>query len=382
MYKQKKVLLYLASNSPFYTNLYPSIKGGFEEAGCLVEGGHTLLESKELIKKIESFQPDFVFEMNRVKSEIENFPSGIAHICWVVDFWGRVHENFQGSDILYPWANDWVDKFKQASIENVYYLAPATDKTIYKPLSKQKKESELVFLGHISKEWTSSELTRVVGKSKSKNVYFTDLLPLVKKHVLTLKHTQPFLDSLFAAGIELNMPIDKTMLYDISSRSFRQIRREFYLDLFLKLDKEIAIYGSENWKLYERFQKFYKGYIESPSELNKAMQKASILLHDGNYPHFRTFDAMASGVVVAAAKAHAEYTHPWEVLDFKHNEDYINVDIYDENVDLSILNNKNKLKDIAHNAREKVLQKHLWVHRAEQVLTDFEQLKGSDNGRF
>jgi len=363
IYYKKKVLLYLASNSPFYTNLYPSIKRGFEEAGCLVEGGHYLLGSKELIKKIETFQPDFVFEMNRVKKEIENFPSDMIHICWVVDFWGRTHQEFQGSDILYTWAKDWVKQFKKADMTNVDYLAPATDKTIYKPLYKGKKESDFVFLGHISKKWTSSELTRVVGKMKNKDVYFDDLLPLINKFVLSRDHDCSFLDSLALNGIYLTKPINKTLLYDISSRSFRQARREFYLDMYLKLDKTISIYGSENWKSYKRFKNFYKGYIENPKELNLAMQRANILLHDGNYPHFRTFDAMASGTIVAA------------ILDFKANEDYISVDIYNGSVSLEVLNNKKMLEEIAQNAKKKVLAKHLWVHRALKVIEDVEKLK-------
>lgn len=371
----KKVLLYLASNSPFYTNLYPSIKRGFQEAGCLVEGGANLLESKELIEKIDSFKPDFVFEMNRVKSEIQDFPEGVIHICWLVDFWGRVHEDFIGSDILYTWAEDWVKHFKRVGLKNVFYLPPATDKAVYKLKKDVEKNVDLLFLGHISNNWSSKELKREIGVYEGKKLFFHQLAPLIEEFVLAKHHTETFLNSLQRRGFYLKKPIDKTLLYDISNRSFRQIRREHYVDLFLKLDKSIEIYGSPNWNLYEKYKDFYKGYIENPLELNEKIQNANVLLHDGNYPHFRTFDAMASGTAVAAAKAHDDYGDPWLALDFIDKQDYINVDIYNEDVDLSILNDKKKLKDISQNARKKVLENHLWVHRIEQVLRDIDRLK-------
>ena len=371
---KKKVLLYLASNSIFYTNLYPSIKRGFEEAGCEVEGGANLLKPEKLIQKIEQFKPDFVFEMNRVKSEIKNFPKDVIHICWLVDFWGRIHEELGGSDILYTWAEDWIKYFKRVGIKSVLYLPPATDASIYKPL-KIEKENDFIFLGHISKQWTHKELNREIGYHNNNIILFKELLPYIEKHVLSQNIKIPFLDSLKEKKIILNTPIEKSLLYDISNRTFRQTRREHYINLFLKDNHKLAIYGSENWLLYKNYKSFYKGYIDNFSDINIAMSKSNVLLHDGNCPHFRTFDAMASGIVVAAAQPPESFKSPWKDLGFKDKEDYLNIDIYNADIDTSIFKDKAKLQNIAQNARKKVLENHLWVHRVYQVLDDISKLK-------
>ncbi len=372
-----KVLLYLASNSPFYTNLYPSIKRGFQEAGCEVDGGANLLKEDELVKKIDTFKPDFVFEMNRVKSEISNFPDGVIHICWLVDFWGRLHNQLKGSDILYVWAEDWIKNFKKNGVKRVYYLPPATDKNIYKTL-KCKKSNYYIFLGHISSNWKDEELSREVGVKNKKIIFFKDLLPYIKDFVLSKYNDKSFLDSLVDKGIKLYEPMDKTLLYDISNRTFRQVRRELYIDKFININKNIAIYGSKNWKLHDKYSSYYKGYISKPNEINKAINRSNVLLHDGNYPHFRTFDAMASGVVVAAAQAPDNFDNPWEKLGFKDAQDYINVDIYSNEINNEVFMDESLLKKISQNAKEKVLKEHLWIHRAKKVLADLSDLLKGD----
>lgn len=370
---KKKILLYLASNSEFYTNLYPSIKKGFEEAGCKVIGAPSLLDAPSLLTAIKQHKPDFVFEMNRVKSEIKDFPDNVIHVCWLVDFWGRVHEELRGSDILYTWAHDWVKDFKELNIEPVDFLPPATDAVLYKPISTEKK-SDFIFLGHISKNWSQEELNREVGIKDGHTFYFKDLLPIIQRFVLSQEDTKTFQNSLQNQNIQLYEPIDKTLSYDIWSRTFRQTKREAYLDFFIDRIEDISIYGSQNWLLYDKYKCSYKGFISSPLDINLAIQESNYLLHDGNYPHFRTFDAMASGVVVVAAKPAKQFNDPWEKLGFKSEKDYISVDIDSNMFDRDSLHNIELHDHIAKNAREKVLKEHLWVHRALKVLKDIDNL--------
>lgn len=365
----KKILFYLASNSPFYTNLYPSMKRGFEETGYEVIGGSNLLESEELLQEIDKHKPDFVFEMNRVKSEIENFPDDVVHICWLVDFWGRTHDELKGSDILYTWANDWVHHFHKVGIERVYHLPPATDATIYKK-ETTKKSYDFMFLGHISKDWSEDELNRVIGHRHGEKLIFKDLLVYIKETVLSSSKAMTLPLYLEKKNIVFNTPVDKALTYDINNRAIRHIRRERYIDIFLNISENIALYGSDNWLLHDKYKKFYKGFIYEPNEMNSAMQKSNILLHDGNDPHFRTFDAMAAGVVVAAAEVHDLCVKAWENLGFKDGEHYLSIDTYSDNLDAKKFKDKKFLKKIAKNAQKKVLKEHLWVHRADKIIAD------------
>jgi len=312
--------------------------------------------------------------MNRVKSEIQNFPDSVIHICWLVDFWGRRREDLQGSDILYVWDEEWVKSFRSIGVENVFNLPPATDAVVYKPI-KQQKKSDFIFLGHMPKPWTEKEKNRIVGKKNNKNVDFQVLLQYIEKFIYTCAPTETLYQYFLEEGIIIDKSISKTVSYDISSRSFRHIRRNAYLNLFFEKDYKIAIYGSDNWSLYETYKTFYRGYIDNFEELNAKMQEAKILLHDGYCPHFRTFDAMAAGVVVATAKPIASMEKVWNNLGFKEKEDYICVDMYARDVDYDCFANEKFLIDIQVNAREKVLQNHLWVHRALKVIRDVKKLK-------
>jgi len=177
-----RVLFYFDSDSPFYNNLYDSINQAFIDANCITDGATKLLSSEDLNKKILSFKPDFVLEINRSKLEITNFPQNIIHVCWLFDIKAKPASHFF-SDILYTFEKNWVKHFK-SSARYVTHLPPATDKTIYKPLKLDKKY-DFSFLGHIPKPWSIKELNREVGHKKNKLIYFKDILPLLKKHFLS-----------------------------------------------------------------------------------------------------------------------------------------------------------------------------------------------------
>ncbi|MDD4505346.1 MAG: glycosyltransferase [Sulfurospirillaceae bacterium] len=367
----KKVLLYFASNSAFYTNLFISIKNGFEEAGCLVVGEANLLCSGALIRQIEIEKPDFVFEMNRVKSEIPNFPNDVIHICWLVDFWGREYSDLKGSDILYAWTYSWIENFKKNGVASVKYLPSATDSKIYKPINI-KKIYDFTFLGHISKRWTSYELNREVGIKDDNKIYFKDILPIVENLVLSQEYIESTIEELTKRNY--NLKLNKSLIYDLSSRIYRQKTRELYMDKFLGITNNISIYGPNNWALYEKYKNNYKGFLEKPEQINKAMQKANILLHFTFIPHFRVLDAMACGMVSTAFETPNIYKNEFEILGFKSNEDYLEIDTKCDRISQEFFNNKQLLADISYNARKKTLKNHLWVHRAEQVLKDVERI--------
>ena len=141
-----RVLLYLPFKSDFYMGLYEDMKLGFEEAGCIVDGNYEYLESKDLVKKIDEFKPDFVFEMNRTKNEIENFPKGVIHICWLVDYWERTAEQIDGSDILYVFSKPWITQHKKQNHKLIDVLYPGTNIDKYYIKENKNIDKSLIFL--------------------------------------------------------------------------------------------------------------------------------------------------------------------------------------------------------------------------------------------
>lgn len=373
----KNILLYLSSNSSFYHNLFSQIKRGFEEIGFNVIGGPNLLDSSTLLGEINKYNPCFVLEMNRTKNEIANFPKELPHICWLVDFWGRLHHEIEGSDVLYCFAEAWVENFiNKSKNKNVLYLPPGTDKKIYKPLNLNKS-CDFLFLGHIPNNWSKDELNRKIGFVDKRDIEYKDILEMIKYHTLHRKDFDCSLNEYIEKNqIKFKQPLEKVLEYDINSRAVRQIRRKRFLELFVK-NKGFTthIFGSTNWENYKHFSKLYKGYLEEPEKINLELSKSKILLHDGDCPHFRTFDAMASKCCVAASETHSNEIDSWLTLGFKENEDFIKINFFSGKVDFNMLKNENLLKEIRENAYKKIINSHLWLHRAEKIINDLKTLQ-------
>ena len=168
----KRVLLYLPFESDFYKGLYEDMKTGFEEAGCIVDGDCKYLESNELLQKIEDYKPDFVFEMNRTKSEIKDFPKELIHICWLVDFWERMPSEIKGSDILYVFSHSWLTECQNDNSKLKDVLYPGVNTNVYNINKNHNIDSSMMFLGHMPKPWTDEELKRNVILSNERTIRF------------------------------------------------------------------------------------------------------------------------------------------------------------------------------------------------------------------
>lgn len=376
----KKVLLYLPFESDFYKGLYQDIKKGFEEAGCIVEGGYQYLQSENLIKKIHEFQPDFVFEMNRTKDEIENFPKDLIHICWLVDYWERTPETIQGSDILYLFSKSWIKEHDSFNGKIVDVLYPGTNQSKYFITNENKSDKSMIFLGHMPKPWTKEELDRIVLKKDSKTIFFSEIVELIKKFTIYPEGYYcnfKYLEAKLKVESFKNK-IDQTLYYDIDARAFREGRRYKVLADTIRSQIPIDIYGNDNWKLRDEFSSYYVKNLQSQTEMNNAFNKYTFLLHDTSYPHFRVFDAMAAGLIVTRSDC-SKYgmADEWEELNFKEGSDVFTYQL--DNIEEEINKLKNlsidHIKDIQHSIRDKIINSHTWKHRALKVLNDIKKIK-------
>jgi len=371
-----KILFYFNTNSSFYTNLFTSIKKGFEENNCIVRGKPYLISNDNLREEIMNFSPDFVLEINRTKSEIEGFPKHVIHVSWIFDLWDSTPKNLY-SDIIYTFGYDWLKIFPKSCAKYIACLPPATDTDIFKPLNT-KPHFDFSFFGHIPKPWNEQELNRVVGYRGKNPIYFKDII----KHIETalLSKFNPYLadDNLFSFEsfqkkhqFEFSHNLTTELKYDITTRIFRQKNRLKFLSKISKTNKNISIFGT-NWECYKNFSKYYKGYIESPSELNKAIQRSNIMLHDNHNLHFRILDAMACGTPVTVTTPRAQGDN-LERYGFFKNIHYLEVNLFEDKIFTSPP--KKQLNAISLKAMRLVNKKHLWRHRAKKILSDVLKLE-------
>jgi len=365
------VLFYFNSNSSFYTNLFYSIKRGFEENDCEIKGEPYLLNEEDLAQEISSFSPDFVLEINRTKSEIKNFPKNIIHISWIFDLWNRNPQDLY-SDIIYTFGHDWLQTFPKSCAKYIACLPPATDESIFKSLNMEKL-FDFSFFGHIPKPWNTQELSRVVGHKNDRPIYFKDIIEDVESGLLSKYNPFLAIDNQFSFKsfqkkhqFEFVPDLTHSLQYDITTRVFRQKNRLNFLNIIKETSSDISIYGT-NWELYDDFSSFYKGYIDSPDDVNKAIQESKIMLHDNHNLHFRILDAMANGtpVTVTTPRESGDVLELYGLIKDIH---YLEVDIFEKNY-FQIPSNQ-ILNHISTNAMKLVKGKHLWRHRAETILND------------
>ena len=380
----KKVLLYLPYDSDFYKGLYEQIKRGFEQVGWHMEGGCGYLEGPLLIRKIESFKPDFIFEMNRTKSELNIACLGIPHVCWLVDYWGRTAGQIKGSDILYLFSHAWLTEYKDYDgLIDVLY--PGTDIDLYATCRGERSNRAILFLGHLPKIWEEAELNRRIYLSGNRVVQFKQVVDLVhhfsinpvdyQKNAIS---TKAFLRNQLKTQY-LDTYGDQALFYDIFTRAFREGRRVGVMSQLVKHFDEVQIYGSENWLQREIFAHFYKGFLHTPQAMSKVLNQACFLLHDGAMPHFRTFDGMAAGCMVLKPDVsdygifdewkNLGFTEGLEVYTYRLSEESISeMCAYIKKLSLS------QLKDISVSNKEKMIACHSWAHRALKIIKDVQSL--------
>lgn len=379
---QNKVLLYLPFESDFYRGLYEDIKAGFEEANCIVEGGYEYLKSEELLQKIDIFKPDFVFEMNRTKEEIENFPKDVIHICWLVDYWERKPSQIQGSDILYLFSKPWLKLHLNFNGKILDTLYAGTNINKYDIQYNSITTSSMLMLGHLPKPWTIKELNRQIALEKGKVFLFSELLIYIQKFTINpegYEDIYPYLENKLHIK-NIQKYIDGVMHYDIDARAFREARRYHVVSNALKSFPNMSLYGNDNWLLRDEFKSKYKGYLSTREEMNNVFNQHTFLLQDNSIPHFRVFDAMAAGLIVLKP-SNTEFGFDNEYLkfDFKEDEEIYtyNLNNIQETINKIKKLPKEKIANLRFQIREKIKLAHTWKHRAVKIITDVSKLKSS-----
>lgn len=344
---------------------------GFKKLEVIANGYTGHLGEEALLHWCETYQPDVIFEMNRSRVEVPFLPNTIKHIAWIVDTNGRNIDRFSGSDLTYYFWSKWTKENTLDTFND--YLPPGACEDSYLPL-KLNQDKDYSFVGHIPKPWTEEELLRNIAEEGE--LTFTDFLNEFQKKLKNI----PFMglsnceyislaEKLFEER-SLKLKQDKTILYDIGCRTLRMKNRLETLELFLGIDGELAIYGPDNWMNWDKYSKFYRGFLSNESQMNEVYCSTQFNIHEGVGIHFRLLDCMLSNAIVllrdAAENNERAFEEGTHFISFDEHNLKDKVDQYK--------NDEVSLNCIRENAREEVLSKHTWRHRFNKILNDFKQL--------
>lgn len=381
--KRNLLALFMPAKTSFYEGLFESIKKAFQQHNYEIVGGCGFLEAKELELFIYDNKPQIFFEMNRCKSEIDNFPKDILHVCWLVDLTGRKLENIKGSEIIYFISTEWMKNLNRFNTKKIDWLPPASDPQEYYPIEGIEKKFKTVFLGHIPNPWSNELLERVVYEKTDTKTKFADILDKFEKKWATqdqivnndiyVKEVLSWLDGNDSEQIDIK---DTILRYDIGCRAIRKARREYFLDWLLEnFDlKPFGIYGVANWINWSKYKSFYQNELHTRDEINTALNSSKLVIHEGLGLHFRVFDAMLCGTPVIMRKSEQDRLFGGIGTIFEEGKDYIALDINDKEAQNMKITDE-MLNEISLSAREKALSHHTWFHRLSKVVEDIDAMR-------
>ncbi len=383
--KIRRVGIFLPRSTPLYMSMFFGLKRGFEQMGIEVSGWTELLEEKALLEFCRQFKPDFIFEMNRSRKQLPNFPQEIPHVCWIVDLMGNEFSYFQGSEILYSFTTLMPQCFTKNTDSYIDWLPPGIDPKIYYP-----KESPFLydfsFIGHIPLPWNKQELERPLYPHDKESKIFADFINEYDRlwEISPKQPTPPeSLNSMmgrYSLLQEENQDIDikdVTLRYDILFRSRRINIRKLIIDTILPVSESIAIFGPENWKQWPRYEKFYHRFVEDPNHLREIYQTSRLNIHEGAGLHMRSLDCFASGGCLLYLDVD-ERNGVGAGLEFcfEKNRHYVELDKEDFSYQLKhLLSDEKHLRHIGLEAAKLTHENHSWAQRAKKIIQDINYVK-------
>jgi hypothetical protein len=375
--KTLRIGLFLPAGTSFYTAVFEGMKRGFEQLGHLVAGGPGLLDEANLVRFCEQFKPDFIFEMNRSKNQIQMLPRPVKHIAWVVDSMGRDLNDFYGSDIVYLFGYaSWLGAYNHKTGDFVDWLAPGFCPNNY--YHKQKRSlSDFSFVGHIPLPWNEDELNRIVSHGAGVSLIFDEFFDhYCQRWTPRLKDSFELAQMIIHDTTGENSEVPAGVLrYDIACRSSRMVQRTRLVNMMLEVSTSLRLYGPENWKVWPDYAQFYQKYLTSPSDICEIYQTSMINFHEGIGPHFRLFDCMGAGGLLFCAGGPDRDVYGELNYYFIPGEHYIpfEQDNFSELARYYLAHEKQR-QIIALKASERVHGEHTWRHRAEKICEDFFKL--------
>jgi hypothetical protein len=331
---------------------------------------------------VSEYKPDVIFEMNRVGCELPLDELGVKHVSWVVDFAGRDLTQIHGSDIIY-FFDPGAEENSLAKCHTAW-LAPGASPEHYFP-GQYDFNTDFLFIGHIPAPWSEVELNTLIGLSGNNRLTFSDLLEAYIKELelpFDCIPTHKILKDKIRRIVERRIgraELTSKVEYDLLERLKRVTSRRALVGAAAAIESaDLAIYGSETWKQWPEYAKYFCGFLSEDDSLRQAYATSRYCLHDGVGLHFRSMDCMASGgVILYRQDGMIKYT-PLEGGErglhtcFREGEHYLQFDTADELTDLYFRykDDDAALRRIGSNAAEAIAGGHTWRHRAQQIIDD------------
>lgn len=176
-------------------------------------------------------------------------------------------------------------------------------------------------------------------------------------------------------SLEENGPVKAFISY--LARDYpRAIDRISLVQTVLALSESVELYGN-GWRSYDEFKRYYRGVLATPRELARVYRRSRINLANNTHGlglHARTLECMAAGGFILIHESPNDAKPGGMLTSFEPDRHYaaFKAETMRE-VALRWLKDEKGRREAGANAAKIVHDKHLWHHRAAQLVAD---LKG------
>lgn len=155
----------------------------------------------------------------------------------------------------------------------------------------------------------------------------------------------------------------------------RAIDRIVLIQNALGLSDSVEIYGP-GWQLYEQFKPYHRGVLGTPQELGRVYRRSRINLANNTHGlglHQRTLECMAAGGFVLTHESANDAKPGGLLTSFEPGRHYgaFKPEAMQDSAQRWLRDEKGR-RQVGADAAKVVRDKHLWRHRAAQLIADLE----------
>lgn len=410
MNKYFNVLIIPSLNNAYDLRMAEDFSDAFRNIGHMALAGNAGLSEMEISKQCVSNSHNVVMKINGVRKKRQAELKNIRFLSWYQDIFPNtdkeINEGLDDQDILYTMGDRHVLGLNEEikcrnnvlmmgvskrllDVNNKYqyrydfsvcgFIPRNNAKSLrYFIINKIKRILQLLMEYKIIKI-KSEELSKKIKNLSDKNIE-SIMGKIVSKNYSPLEGnldinilSQLISKELISLDIEIKSNDICEMIKYYSQTYPRRIDRELLVSELIELSNSIALFGP-NWDSYPLFKKFHKGTIYKHKKLIDVYMKTKINIGNNTHGiglHSRTLEVMAVGGFFATHKSAHDECSGGILESFIPDRHFI---YYEKNqMSESLLN---WLEDdigrerVGKRAREIVKNKHLWEHRALQVIND------------
>ena len=330
-----------------------------------------LIDRNQLYCALRDFGATDLFTIN-IQRTMLDIPDNITHHVWIQDPHDAGCRTDHKSDYTWMYVAYWVARHQVGE-----FFPPATEYgQYYNPDHEEHYDAEVSFAGFLpiySRVKDNPELSAKRAK----------LLEVIEKRLLETKcyvGDWDMCDSLLfwaemKTGIYLGGILRNEMVYNITCRVVRRVRREqvmnFLVDLCKRRRWRLKI-GGANWSMSKKFKPYAVDHVNAGADLAKFFQRSKVNIQTGGDTNFhgRVLECAASGGFIITER-HITDQQPGGIRDILTEEQvpgFGDFDELEEKITYYIEHEKER-KEAAKAAGEIVRRDHNYAARVQLLLS-------------